>query len=101
MVLASLPTRAWEEQFGMVLVEAMAAGLPIVTTTCGAIPEVVAPEAVLVAPGDWLEIARNLALGALSRAPAQRVAYPPEVVERFSTRAAAARLADVYASLLN
>ena len=28
MVLASLPTRQWEEQFGMVLVEAMSAGLP-------------------------------------------------------------------------
>lgn len=114
MVLASLPRADaayhpfdvprtfWEEQFGLVLAEAMAAGLDIIATTSGAIPEVLAgTSARLVAPGDWLEIARNLAAGALSRPPAQRVPYPPSIVERFSTRSAAARLAEVYASLLN
>jgi glycosyltransferase involved in cell wall biosynthesis len=100
MVLASLPTRFWEEQFGMVLVEAMAAGLPIVTTTCGAIPEVVAPEVVTVAPGDWLAIARALAEGPL-RAQDHLIAYSPETLERLGTRAAAERIAAAYDDVLS
>ncbi len=101
-----IPHAFWEEQFGYVFAEAMAAGLAIVTTTSGAIPEVVgcaergpagAREGVdLVAAGDWPAIARVLAAGPLSRAPGQRVAHASELVERYSTSAAARRLADAY-----
>jgi glycosyltransferase involved in cell wall biosynthesis len=113
MVLASLssataayhpfdaPHAFWEEQFGLVLAEAMAAGLAIVATTNGAIPEVLDCAPInLVAPGDWMEIARALATGPLGRPPGARVAYPPELVYRYSTTAAAERLADVYDQLL-
>ena len=63
-----IPRAFWEEQFGLVLAEAMAAGLAIVTTTNGAIPEVVRGAPVeLVAAGDWPAIARALAAGSLSR----------------------------------
>lgn len=96
-----VPRVFWEEQFGMVLAEAMAAGLAIVTTASGAIPEVVAgAPAELVAPGDWPGIARALAAGPLGRAPGARVAYPAELLERYSTGAAAARLASAYDELL-
>jgi glycosyltransferase involved in cell wall biosynthesis len=99
--LFDVPHAFWEEQFGMVLAEAMAAGLAIVTTTSGAIPEVLegAP-ADLVAPGDWMGIARALAAGPLSRAPAARIAHPRELVERYSTTAAAERLAAAYDRVL-
>ncbi|HXW58780.1 MAG TPA: glycosyltransferase, partial [Solirubrobacteraceae bacterium] len=96
-----VPRAFWEEQFGLVLAEAMAAGLAIVTTTSGAIPEVVDGAPVeLVAPGDWPAIARALAAGALSRPPAQRVRYPSEIVQRYSTTAAAQRLTAAYDALL-
>lgn len=96
MALMSLPTRRWEEQFGMVLTEAMAAGLPVVTTDSGAIPEVVGEGAEVLAAGDWLGLAR-----ALTRLPqAGRADRDVARLARFSTAAAAARLEAAYARLL-
>ncbi len=72
-----VPHAFWEEQFGLVLAEAMAAGLAIVTTTSGAIPEVVRGRPVeLVAPGDWPAIARALADGP-AEPPARRAGRLP------------------------
>jgi glycosyltransferase involved in cell wall biosynthesis len=96
-----IPHAFWEEQFGFVLAEAMAAGLSIVTTTSGAIPEVVRGAPVhLVAPGDWPAMAQELAAGPLSRAPGARVSYPEEVIQRYSSSAAAEHLAAAYDRLL-
>jgi glycosyltransferase involved in cell wall biosynthesis len=100
LVLASLPVRYWEEQFGMVLAEAMAAHASIVASTSGAIPEVVGPRCACFAPGDWVGLARELEQGPLARPPAQRVAPEAARLERFSTEAAAARLRAVYDGLL-
>jgi glycosyltransferase involved in cell wall biosynthesis len=91
-----VPHAFWEEQFGLVLAEAMAAGLAIVTTTNGAIPEVVrGSRAALVAPGDWMGIARELAAGALSRDPGARVDHG-DARERYSSESMARRLAAAY-----
>ena len=95
-----VPRIFWEEQFGMVFAEAMAAGLDIIATTNGAIPEVLDGQGTLVAAGDYVGMARALAAGALSRPPGARVAYPPELVERYSTTAAAERLAAAYGGLV-
>ncbi len=60
LTLASRRTRKWEEQFGFVLVEAMATGLPVVATRSGAIPEVVAPGNSLCEVGDVAGLAEGI-----------------------------------------
>jgi glycosyltransferase involved in cell wall biosynthesis len=92
VVLASLPVWHWEEQFGLVLAEAMAAGVPIVAAASGAIPEVLAGHGTLIRPGDWLGIARAIA------APPEPA--PRELAERYSAAAAAERIAAAYDRVL-
>ena len=100
LVLASLPTRGWEEQFGMVLAEAMASGTPIVACSTGAIPEVLGGQGTLVPAGDWMGLARALAAGPLAGAPAARVSYEGERVRYYSAEAAAGRLRAAYRRIM-
>ena len=99
LVLASLPTRYWEEQFGMVLPEAMAAHLPILAASSGAIPEVLGDSGTLFEPGDWVGLARCLADGPLDGPPGARRPPGADTLERFSRDAATERLRAVYRSL--
>jgi glycosyltransferase involved in cell wall biosynthesis len=100
LVLGSLPVWFWEEQFGMVLAEAIAAGLPIVASSSGAIPEVLRGQAPTFPPGDWSELARLLAAGVLSRPPGERVAYDADLASAYSGRSYAERLAEAYDTVL-
>ena len=100
VVLGSLSIPLWEEQFGMVLAEALAAGAPVIASSSGAIPEVLGPGAQLFAPGDWVELARLLESGPLARPPGERVAHDPALVGRYSLDAASERLRAAYRRLL-
>jgi glycosyltransferase involved in cell wall biosynthesis len=98
--LADAPRNYWEEQFGMVLAEAMAARLPILASASGAIPEVTRRAVPLFPPGDWQELARLLAAGPLARPPGERRDYDPGLVSSYSVEAAAERIAAAYERVL-
>lgn len=60
MDLLVVPTETTErirEQFGRVIVEAMASGLPVIGSTCGAIPEVIADAGLVFPEGDAAALA--------------------------------------------
>jgi glycosyltransferase involved in cell wall biosynthesis len=97
MVLGSLPVWSWEEQFGMVLVEAMASGVPILASASGAIPEVLGESGRVFAPGDWVGLAALLRAALAD--PQPHVVVQPERVERYSAASAAERLAAAYDTL--
>lgn len=100
-VLPSIPVERWQEQFGMVLVEAMASGLPVVTTRSGSIPEVVGDAAELVQPADGVALAA--ALEDLIRSPERRARLGKRSRERaesaYTLDQFAERTAQLYDSL--
>jgi glycosyltransferase involved in cell wall biosynthesis len=52
LVLPSRTQANWKEQFGRVLIEAMASGVPVVGSTCGEIPQVIGDAGLLFPEGD-------------------------------------------------
>ncbi len=59
-VAPSKPTLTWQEQYCTALLEAQAAGLPIVTTDTGGIPENIGDAGIIVSPGNIGELTRAI-----------------------------------------
>ena len=60
LVLPSLTRPNWKEQFGRVLVEAMACGLPVIGSDSGAIPGVIGKGGLIFPEGDVLAMRKHL-----------------------------------------
>ncbi|MBI5888730.1 MAG: glycosyltransferase family 4 protein [Deltaproteobacteria bacterium] len=60
-VMPSFPTMLMQEQFGMVLVEAMACKVPPVASATGSIPEIVGDAGLTFIPGDFFGLADKIA----------------------------------------
>ena len=71
----------WEEPFGLTVVEAMAAGLPLITTRSGGIPEICEGVATIVNRDNIVENLANAILD-LYHHPEKRVAMSKASLER-------------------
>ena len=101
-VLPSISMRMWKEQFGMVLVEAMACGTPVVSTTSGSIPEVVGDAGILVPANDPGELAGAIALLCSSDEMREELGRKgrARAVERFDSRTVAKRVGELFSKVL-
>ncbi|HIC89647.1 MAG TPA: glycosyltransferase family 4 protein [Anaerolineae bacterium] len=91
LVLPSRSQPNWVEQFGRVLIEAMACGVPVVGSDCGEIPHVIG-KAGLVFPEGEVSVLREQ-LNRLQTAPALRGALAEQGRRRVLTHFTQARIA--------
>lgn len=93
--LPSQVTSTWEEQYGMVLVESMACGLPVVSTNTGAIPEVVGDAGILVSP-DHIPGMQSALITALKNQASFSRRSLSRARSRYDAQRVARRLATLY-----
>jgi len=102
LVLPSRTTSTWAEQFGHVLIEAMAAGVPVVGSSSAAISEVVADAGLLFPEGDAHVLRAHLRAllgdGALRRALIAR--GRTRVGREYTHAVIASAQRDIYAHVL-
>ena len=60
LVLPSRSQSNWKEQFGRVLVDAMACGVPVIGSTCGEIPHVIGDAGLIFPEGDAAALCEHL-----------------------------------------
>ncbi|MBO6793741.1 MAG: glycosyltransferase family 4 protein [Balneolaceae bacterium] len=101
--LAVLPS--FEESFGNAIVEAMACGVPVISTNAGSIPEIVDANqnGILVNPGDPKALSEQIKL--LIQDPEKRALLAKngrqKVIENYSWKATAEKYAQIYSDLLD
>jgi len=100
-VLPSRDRRGWQEQFGYVLAEAMACGVPVIGSDSGAIPEVVGDPRRIFPQGDAMALAHlvgrmmTLPPGPLKSAARRRA------LSCFSAQALSSSLSRAYRAVLS
>lgn len=93
--IATLFPIDWPEPFGLVMIESMACGTPVLAYRCGSVPEVMVDGVTgFVVDGDEQAVAAAARLHELDRATIRRV-----FDERYTSRSMAERYLDVYRAL--
>jgi glycosyltransferase involved in cell wall biosynthesis len=97
LVVPSQTRTQWKEQFGRVIIEAFASGVPVIASDSGEIPFVVGDAGRIVPEGDvaaWAEAIHMLLLD--PRARRMYVERGLERCEQFSSEATASRLGSIF-----
>lgn len=103
LVLPSRTMPLWKEQFGLVLTEAMACGVPVIGSDSGSIPEVIGEAGFVFAEGHVPELTHCLRI--LMRSPEQRNLLAERgrrwASDKYADRQIARQTLAVYRDMLN
>jgi glycosyltransferase involved in cell wall biosynthesis len=103
IVIPSLTTLTWKEQFGRVAVEALSCGVPVLTSDSGSLPDVTGGTGLVVPEGDPSAIAAKLI--ELHRDPSLREQLSARGIEfattNYSWDAVVEQMFELYTSVLN
>lgn len=98
IVVPSLTTAHWKEQYGRVIGEGMACGIPVVGSDSGAIPEVMGSAGLVVREGDGFALAEAVMSALFDRQVQERMQREgrQRAEEEFSCNAMARQLIEFY-----
>lgn len=101
LAIPSLTTVDWKEQYGRVIAEAMACGVPVVGSDSGAIPEVIDSAGFIVPEGDVAALAEALRKAIFDEVRLRFIQQGlRRAEEELSVRAMSLRLVDFYSRIL-
>ncbi|NMB56391.1 glycosyltransferase family 4 protein [Candidatus Beckwithbacteria bacterium] len=103
LILPSKPTQFWEEYYGMVLLEAMACGVPIISTNSGAIPEILGQTGIIVNHSSSQQLFKAMVKIIENKNLRQELSQKglERVKEKFDCRKQAQKLKKLYQKILN
>ena len=101
LVLPSRTTPMWKEQFGRILVEAMACEIPVIGSDSGEIPTTIGDGGAVFAEGDHHDLRRKIEAFLTDKNLREEVGRKgrTRVLEMFTNERIAWRLRDVYSTL--
>lgn len=102
LILPSITTKRWKEQFGRVLIEAMACEVPVIGSNSGEIPNVIGDCGLIFKEGDSNDLARKIELIYKNKSLATKLGKigRKRVVKNFTNRIIAKRTYDIYKKLM-
>jgi glycosyltransferase involved in cell wall biosynthesis len=102
LLIPSRTTARWKEQFGRVIIEAHACGVPVIGSTSGAIPDVIGQAGLVVPERDAAQLAQAIATMRADPAKTQAMGEigRRRAHEEFTWAAVARRMRAIYGTLM-